>query len=150
MSERALITPRAGMLCMIDMYLLHIYRSREIVREAFGDCQTYRTSLSMQRSASYASSALRLACQYTCHLRAVCITAHGRTRNHNVEGVTCPPAHGHDQFALENMYHVNLHELRLRNDFCNDYGGGRVRHVSTCAGARGDAKNGSQATSLQV
>lgn len=94
--ERALITPRAGMFCIIDMYLLYIYRTREIVREAFGDCQTYRTSLSMQRSASYASSAVRLSCQYAFRLQGMCSTARGRTRNHNVEGVFCPPTRGHE------------------------------------------------------
>lgn len=91
-SDMVTVNPTLMMLYRKGMYLLNVYRTRESLREVFGDCQTYWTSLSMHRSTSYSSSAIKIAYQCRTWISNRRQEKTRRTRNYHEDSVGRSPA----------------------------------------------------------
>lgn len=121
--------PRLRRFHRMDMYRLYMYKNRESLHEAFGARQTYRTSMSMHRRASYTRRAVRVINQYRTevlrHLRRR--TEH--TRNHHSYDVGRSPARMYLSYTPNYLHHENLQGLIDSNELCNAVRVGR-RHIS--------------------
>lgn len=115
-SKSVPIIPRLRRFHRMDMYLLYMYRSRESLREAFGALQTYWTSISMHRRASYTRRAIRVRNQYSTDIVRHLCKRTGHTRNYYRDDVVCVPAQMPLSYTPEYSNHVNLRGLIYRNN----------------------------------
>lgn len=122
----------------MDIYLLYMYSTRESLRKPEADArQTYWTSRSMQRSASYTRSTVWIAYQY--HLRGAkhLQKKMERTCDCHIDGVERPPMQIHMSETRGGFASADLHDLVYCDDTCDAHRD-RRRHVSAAAtGAEG-------------
>lgn len=110
-SETVPITPKTRRFHRIDMYRLYTYRSRESLREAFSDCQTYRTSMSMHTMASYTRRAVGVINQCSTEVVRCLGKRAGRTCNNHINVVGCSPTQMHLSYTPKRPNQTNLHAL---------------------------------------